>query len=91
MPYKITQFHSTPNPNAVKCVLDRVIRDPGAGSAGWRSAGAASADPTAAAILRIQGVTNLLINSDWITVGKSPDADWKTIKQEVKRVLEALP
>lgn len=91
MPYKVTEFQSTPNPNAVKCVLDRAIRDPGAGSVAWRSAGAASGDPTAAAIFGIPGVNNLLINADWITVGKAPEADWKAIKQEVKRVLGAIP
>lgn len=91
MPYKVTQLVSTPNPNAVKCILDRAIREPGAGSVAWRSALSASGDPAAAAIFEIRGVNNLLFNSDWITVGKAADADWKSIMPQVKRVLERLP
>ena len=42
MPYRVTNFQDTPNPNAVKCLLDRPIRDPGRGPGSYRTAQAAA-------------------------------------------------
>lgn len=91
MPYTVREFQSTPNPNAVKCVLDRAIRERELGPGSYRSAEAARSDPTAAALFAIPGVTNLLINEDWVTVNKSAEADWKKVRAEVSRVLAGLP
>ena len=91
MPYRVTNFQDTPNPNAVKCLLDRPIRDPGRGPGSYRTAQAAADDPVAVALFSIPGVTNLLINADWLTVSKEPGVPWKTIQSEVRRVLGELP
>lgn len=89
MPYSVRDFQSTPNPNAVKCLLDRVIRSRDRGPASYRNAAAAADDPIAATLFAISGVTTLLINEDWITVNKDPKADWKAIKPAVTRALAA--
>ena len=34
------------------------------------------------------GATTVLFNGDWITVNKSPEADWGRVKSTVKRVLK---
>ncbi|MBL8745238.1 MAG: NifU N-terminal domain-containing protein [Phycisphaerae bacterium] len=90
MPYTVKEFHQTPNPNALKCILDRVIRERELGPASYRTAAAAGEDPVAAALFKVAGVTNLLINEDWITVNKDPKAEWKAVKAGVSKALAGL-
>lgn len=85
MPYRVTEFESTPNPNAVKCWLDRPISDR---PRSFFNAQMAAEDPVAAALFADAGITNILFNGDWLTVNKPPDADWTSTKAKVKRVLE---
>lgn len=84
MPYTVKKFQPTPNPNAVKCVLDRRV---GPGIRSYFKADEASQDPLAAGLFGIGGVTNVLINGDWITVSKAPEADWPTVQAGIQRVL----
>ncbi len=87
MSLQVVKFEPTPNPNAVKCLLD----GPMPGSAGmlrsFRSAGEAAGDPLASALFAIEGVTTLLIAQRWITVNKDPGADFGPIKRQVRAVL----
>lgn len=89
MGYEVTEFQTTPNPNAVKCMLDRMIRDPAQGPASFRSVEAAQADALAGALFAIPGVTNVLINADWITVGKEPGRSWPGIRAAISSVLRS--
>jgi hypothetical protein len=84
MPYTVTEFEATPNPNAVKCWLDRPISD---GPRSFLNAKTAAADPIAAALFSQAGATTVLFNGDWLTVNKAPQADWANIKKGIKRVL----
>ena len=84
MPFTVTEFESTPNPNAVKCWLDRPISD---GPRSFLNASAAAGDPVAAALFADAGATTILFNGDWITVNKPPTADWATVKRRIKAVL----
>ena len=96
MPYAITECVTTPNPNALKFVLDAVpagaiprsyTSRPADGSVERATNGQ---DPLADSLFAIPGVTTLLIHDGWITVCKSPDAAWKTIKPAVKRALAGV-
>ncbi|MBS0189115.1 MAG: NifU N-terminal domain-containing protein [Planctomycetes bacterium] len=90
MGYQVREFQETPNPSAVKVVLDRPITPlPGASNAprSYRSAHAAQADPLAQKLFLVPGVENVLVSSDWLTVGKSADANWKSIKAGVQKAL----
>jgi hypothetical protein len=87
MPRRVLEFQPTPNPNAVKCILDGPIRDPERGPASYRAAPPGEADPLAAALFGVPGVVGLLINGDWITVNKAPEAEWKAVRAGVSRVL----
>lgn len=83
---RILRFESTPNPNALKCVADRTL------SATSRSHSCApdpSSDPLGAALFALEGVTNVLILHDWVTVNRRAGADWKPIKAGVKRAVRA--
>ncbi len=84
MGYRVKKFQETPNPNALKCVLDRRAGD---SVRSFFKASDAAADPLGAALFSVAGVTNVLINGDWITVSKRPDAAWREVKAGVERVL----
>lgn len=85
MSFNVTEFESTPNPNAVKCWLDRRISE---GPRSFLNPQMAEVDPIAAALFQQAGVTTVLFNGDWVTVNKPADADWSNIKTKVKRVLK---
>jgi NFU1 iron-sulfur cluster scaffold homolog, mitochondrial len=88
VPYAIVEFQDTPNPNALKCVLDRPVPDPGTGA--LRSYAApedAIGDELALRLLALPGITHVLINPSWITIGKASGAEWKPIKSAVRKVL----
>ena len=87
MAYHITEFEATPNPNAVKCWLDRPISER---PQSFLNAQMAAAHPIAAALFAEAGVNNVLFNGDWVTVNKPADADWSTVKAKVKRVLGSM-
>jgi hypothetical protein len=84
MGYRVKKFQETPNPNAVKCVLDgRVSERPRS----YFKAEDAAGDELGSRLFAIAGVTNVLINGDWVTVSKRADVGWAGVKREVERVL----
>lgn len=84
MPYTVTQFQPTPNPNALKCILDRRLPDP---PRSFRSAQEAAGDPLATLLFAVPGVVGLLLSGDWLTVNKSPETDWGSVKKGLQRAL----
>ncbi|MBI4003903.1 MAG: NifU N-terminal domain-containing protein [Candidatus Omnitrophica bacterium] len=73
----------TPNPNAAKFTLNRVVaaqgktyRDPAAADAAW-----------AKQLLTIPGVTQVFAINNFVSVNKRPEADWNVIGPHVERVL----
>ena len=44
-------------------------------------------DGLARRLFAIEGVTNVLVNGDWVTVSKRGDVGWAGVKREVERVL----
>ena len=87
MPYAITQFQPTPNPHALKCILDHALPDP---PRSFRSADQAGDDPLARALFAIPGVTGLLLNGGWLTINKRPETDWASIRTAAARVLSQV-
>lgn len=75
----------TPNPNAAKFTLNRVVS-----AQGRTYREAASADAAwARAVLQIPGVTQVFAINNFISVNKTAEADWQAIGPEVERVLRA--
>ena len=94
MPYVVKQFQTTPNPNALKCVLDKSPAPPPNPPRSYaRSAGVPSPETDALAhgLLSLPGVTNILIHDGWLSVVKQPETDWKRLKADISKVLEAQP
>lgn len=80
------RFQATPNPNAGKFILDRRVVE-GTASKSFYSATQAAAEPVAAALFEIEGVQSLFMVDDFITVTKSPDADWQRLVPEVSAAI----
>jgi hypothetical protein len=81
---RVAEVQPTPNPNAMKFVIDRHI---------WQqplsffNAEAARSHPLAAKLFAIPGVSGLLLLGNFITVSKTPQATWASIKTQVRRIL----
>lgn len=78
------KFESTPNPNAIKCVLPEARTGPIVSAGSPEQAGG---DGQALALLAIPGVTRVLLHTSFVSVSKDPDASWTSIKRAVKQVL----
>lgn len=57
MPFTVREFEPTPNPNAMKCWLDRPICS---GPRSFLNSAAAAGDPIAAALFAEAGATTVL-------------------------------
>ena len=84
MPFTITRYEATPNPNALKCWLDRPISET---PRSFLNAEMAGEDPLAATLFDEAGLTCLLLNGEWMTINKPADADWNAVKKRVEAVL----
>lgn len=88
--YNVREFQETPNPAALKCVLDRPVDPLGEGHApirSYRTPEAAAHDPLASRLFAVTGVANVLIADTWVTVGKADSAAWKTLKPAIVKAL----
>lgn len=84
MSFTVADIQPTPNPNALKFVLDRTIS---AEPASFFKADEAQNHPVAAKLFAVSGVASLLLLGDFVTVNKTPDADWAAIKRGVRKAL----
>ena len=87
MPFDVTEIQPTPNPNAVKFMLDRPISD---GSVSFLSPDEAHSHPIAQRLFAIPGVSSLLLLGDFVTVNKDAKAAWPQIKRRVQQVLSEV-
>lgn len=84
---RVIGFESTPNPQAVKVLLEgHVAHQPRS----YREPPPADCpDTLARALFAIDGVRILLIHHEFITIGKAPQASWPTIKRKAKAAIQA--
>ena len=73
----------TPNPNALKFTLNRVICDRGLT---YRDASSAEA-PWAKALLTIPGVVGVFGINTFISISKQPEASWEAIVPQAEAAL----
>lgn len=87
MSYTVVEIQATPNPNASKFVLDRLIAvEP----ASFFNAESAKDHPIASRLFLIPGVSSLLLLNDFVTVNKRPEAQWKSISGKVRDILKKV-
>jgi hypothetical protein len=87
LPYEVREVQPTPNPNALKFVLDRVIADR---PTSFLDPASGKDHPIASRLFAIPGVTSLLILGDFVTVSKRPEARWAEIKSKVEQTLASV-
>jgi hypothetical protein len=73
----------TPNPNAAKFMLNRVVATQGKT---YREIASAEAE-WAKQLLGIVGVTQVFALNNFISVNKAPEADWNAIGPQIEQVL----
>jgi NFU1 iron-sulfur cluster scaffold homolog, mitochondrial len=85
--FAVREVQPTPNPNAVKFVLDRVIADR---PMSFLNPDSGKDHEIASRLFAISGVSSLLFLGDFLTVGKRPEAKWAEIKTQVEQTLASL-
>ena len=73
----------TPNPNAVKFTLNRVVATQGTT---YRDGATANAE-WANTLLGIDGVTQVFALQHFISITKTPTADWNVLGPQIEQVL----
>ncbi|MAO23104.1 MAG: hypothetical protein CMJ35_15120 [Phycisphaerae bacterium] len=87
MPYEIKQVETTPNPRARKLIVE-----PAPGSIrSFFKPDDAQGDPLGEALFGIEGVTNVLIHTAFISVSIAPDQNWKTMLPKLRAALKVAP
>ena len=84
MPFRVLDTQPTPNPNALKFILDGPISN---SPISFFSPDSAKGYPLAQTLFAVPGVTSLLFLGDFLTVNKSPAAKWKPITTAVIKAL----
>ncbi len=87
MPHKVLEFRDTPNPNAKKLLVDPPTGPAGSAARSFFKADQAKGDGLGERLFAVPGVVNVLIHTDWITIGKSPEVAWDKVKAGVGKAL----
>jgi hypothetical protein len=87
MPETNVRFQPTPNPNAGKFTVNRKVVD-GKASRSFYNAEDAVDHPVASALFELEGVASVFMVDDFITVTKSPEAEWQTLIPKVQSAIE---
>lgn len=77
------QISNTPNPNALKFTVGVDVGGPVTFVAGGDVD-----DPTATALLAIEGVMSVFQTADFVTLSKAPEASWELIAPVATGILE---
>lgn len=85
MPFVVKSIEETPNPHAMKFLLDRRIAAKTLSFS--RDSTPPPADPLARNLLEIPGVDRIMFCDHFVTVGKRPGAAWKSIQPSVEALL----
>ena len=78
----------TPNPNALKYILDEnVLLE--RGSASFQNAAAAESSPLAKRLLAVPGIVACMIGYNFVSVTRTENGDWEVIDLKVREALKA--
>ncbi len=84
MGYQVKEVYPTPNPNAVKYILDRQITET---PTSFFEAESAKDHLLASRLFGVVGVSSVFMLNDFVTINKSSEARWADITPKVKKVL----
>ena len=78
-------IQSTPNPNALKFVLNMPVKTQG--KVTYKSAAECAHNPLAKAIFTVPNVMEVYFFDNYITVTQDGNAEWETIEEQVKKIV----
>jgi hypothetical protein len=82
---RVTDVQPTPNPNAMKFVLDGQVA---AGTLSFLTPESAAGHALASRLFALPGVVSVMLLGDFVTVNKSPQTRWSALTPAVSAVLE---
>jgi len=81
------QLEWTPNPSTIKYVVDQPLLPSGAANFTSREA-ARGRSPLAERLMEIEGVTGVMIGSNFVTITKGAGGDWDSLNDSVMSALD---
>ncbi|MBS1957885.1 MAG: NifU family protein [Bdellovibrionales bacterium] len=78
----------TPNPNTLKYSVNRKLLDKGAANF-TNLADAEARSPLATKLLKIVGISGVMIGRDFVTVTKTEDGDWDLVHKSASELIES--
>ena len=85
--YRVLSTHPTPNPDALKFIVNQPVIISGAKS--FSSEEEATGDPFAEAIFDLPGIRGVFLNQDYVSVTKSIMEDWANLVESIRDVIES--
>lgn len=79
------QIGPTPNPNSIRIALSSALFPK---ALSFASAAQAQADPLAAKLFAIAGVTQVFMLNNFLSVNKDAGADWAAVEPRIAQVLQ---
>jgi NFU1 iron-sulfur cluster scaffold homolog, mitochondrial len=83
--FTVIETQETPNPDALKFILDSQVLAIGVRHFDNKSAG--GNDPLAAPLFALGDVRSVFYSGNFVTVTKYPEAQWKTLRPQIEQVL----
>jgi hypothetical protein len=83
MPAQV-RIDPTPNPNSLKITVSAPVSTK---PVTYASPEAAAADPLARKLFEIEGVKSVFLLNNFVTVTKSPEADWNALAAKLGDVI----
>jgi Fe-S cluster biogenesis protein NfuA len=80
-----TMIQSTPNPNALKFVLNVPVKTQG--KVTYKNVGQCRHNPMAAALFAIPNITEIYFFDNYVTVTQDGNADWDQIEEQIKKII----
>ena len=78
----------TPNPNTLKFNINRTLAE--SGSINFTDPEKAKGTPLAEKLFEIQNVIGIMVGRDFVTVTKSPSANWQPLVEPITKSLKSL-
>jgi len=80
-----TMIQSTPNPNALKFVLNVPVKTQG--KVIYKNVGQCRYNPMAAALFTIPNITEVYMFDNYVTVTQDGSVDWDHIEEQIKKLI----
>ena len=80
-----TMIQSTPNPNALKFILNLPVKTEG--KVTYKNAQQCQHNPMAAALFTIPNITEVYFFDNYVTVTQDGNVDWDQIEEQIKKII----